>query len=213
MLEGRIVTSNPTTRARTGRFSPRVKEISWQRPLPRWTGAWSVSTARRSATHRCGIAYSFVSVRHRPTTDASPVRTLIKNTAWEAHLVGGSPRAERFLSDPAQPLPPAEAAARLMRLCNEAKELWRHLSWDLCLDCHLHTTEAGEYYMVHDSIWLTVQPHEQGMLCVGCLESRLGRQLTESDFTTAPVNAPSRDQSSRLRERLGLVPLSTPPLG
>jgi hypothetical protein len=47
---------------------------------------------------------------------------------------------------------------------------------------------------------------EAGMLCIGCLERRLGRQLTPDDFMAAPIN--DDPMASRLRDRLGLPPVS-----
>jgi hypothetical protein len=40
------------------------------------------------------------------------------------------------------------------------------------------------------------------LLCIGCLERRLGRELEPVDFTDAPLNYGSR-KSERLRQRLG----------
>lgn len=73
-----------------------------------------------------------------------------------------------------------------------------------CVDCRNDTAAMHEYYMVHDAIWAQVgmQPHG-GMLCIGCLEDRLGRMLTNLDFTAAPVNSGFFcDQSARLRDRI-----------
>lgn len=74
-----------------------------------------------------------------------------------------------------------------------------------CIDCDVSTFHNHEYYMVHDHIWLSVVERiDSGMLCIGCLEGRLGRRLTPADFTDAPVNAPEFfRQSSRLADRLG----------
>jgi hypothetical protein len=47
---------------------------------------------------------------------------------------------------------------------------------------------------------------EQGMLCIACLEKRLGRQLTPADFTDALVNRLEFQMSNRLRHRTGLGP-------
>lgn len=58
-----------------------------------------------------------------------------------------------------------------------------------CLDCKLCTHCLGEYYNVHDSVWDAVGK-PAGMLCIGCLEARLGRQLTVNDFSIAPINNP-----------------------
>ena len=37
-------------------------------------------------------------------------------------------------------------------------------------------------------LWPQANPDYDGMLCVGCLEARLGRRLTPSDFTGVPLN-------------------------
>ena len=45
-----------------------------------------------------------------------------------------------------------------------------------------------------------------GMVCIGCLETRLGRLLTPSDFTGCPLNEEGFGQKSdRFKNRLGLV--------
>ena len=56
-----------------------------------------------------------------------------------------------------------------------------------CADCHADT--FGEYYMVHDELWAAAGMERLGgRLCIGCLETRLGRQLTAADFTPVEVN-------------------------
>lgn len=57
----------------------------------------------------------------------------------------------------------------------------------LCVDCRVHTGYLGDYYMVRDEIW---EKHGcgAGMLCIECLEARIGRELTSTDFTEALVN-------------------------
>ena len=73
----------------------------------------------------------------------------------------------------------------------------------LCLDCGQDTCLLGEYYMVRDEFWLAANPDRAGMLCIGCLERRLGRELTSSDFTDCPLNQESLVlRSSRLTKRL-----------
>ena len=62
-----------------------------------------------------------------------------------------------------------------------------------CLDCHIETTftERGkndEYYMVHNDLWIQANSLGAGKLCIGCLEVRLGRELTPSDFTDCSLN-------------------------
>jgi hypothetical protein len=53
-----------------------------------------------------------------------------------------------------------------------------------CDDCGMSTLH--EYYMVHDRLW--DQYGSEWMLCVACLESRIGRQLVTEDFTAANFN-------------------------
>lgn len=73
-----------------------------------------------------------------------------------------------------------------------------------CLDCRLDTHQLQEYYMVHDSVWYSVA-EEPGMLCIGCLEIRLGRNLTSSDFTDCALNRGFFPQSKRLKNRIAVA--------
>jgi hypothetical protein len=85
-----------------------------------------------------------------------------------------------------------------------------------CADCGIDTLEPGpNWYMVHDDLWRTAWPtagtplrvavagvdaggqYDFGferfelpaeILCMRCLELRLGRPLTAADFTNVPVN-------------------------
>lgn len=79
-----------------------------------------------------------------------------------------------------------------------------------CAACSINTLHIDEYYMVTDEIWLTAWPDKRGMLCIGCLEDRLGRQLTSDDFTDAPINQGYFPYSERLAQRLaaGSIPTS-----
>jgi hypothetical protein len=70
-----------------------------------------------------------------------------------------------------------------------------------CVDCGVDTINAREYYIVRDEVW-PLDPCG-GMLCVGCLEERIGRRLTPADFTDCPLNTNDRRSSKRLRSRLG----------
>jgi hypothetical protein len=65
--------------------------------------------------------------------------------------------------------------------------------------------------MVHDEIWdesgaptrAVIVAGEPGYyLCIGCLEGRLGRQLTAADFPSFPVNEVRADNTDRLNARL-----------
>ena len=74
-----------------------------------------------------------------------------------------------------------------------------------CLDCEVDTSELGEYYMVWDILWMeAVGDLHGGMLCLGCLEKRLGITLTPDDFTDAPVNQGWGNVSERMKDRTGL---------
>lgn len=57
-----------------------------------------------------------------------------------------------------------------------------------CLDCSVFTNFIGEYYMVNTDLWLQANPDYEGMLCITCLEKRLGRTLKAKDFIYCLVN-------------------------
>jgi hypothetical protein len=71
-----------------------------------------------------------------------------------------------------------------------------------CFGCGVNTLEIDERYMVHNDLWRTYGV--EGMLCIGCLEARIGRRLTPADFTNCGGN--NRDdrwpKSERLADRL-----------
>ena len=74
--------------------------------------------------------------------------------------------------------------------------VWHVLDNWLCHDCEVDTVAIGEYYMVNDCLWLSAGMKigaANGMLCIGCLESRLGRLLNPKDFRPLLLNgAPGR---------------------
>jgi hypothetical protein len=69
-----------------------------------------------------------------------------------------------------------------------------------CFDCGIDTlASGGDWYSVHNHLWKVVWPNTKQatgriekplseILCIRCLELRLGRALTPGDFTTAPIN-------------------------
>ena len=61
--------------------------------------------------------------------------------------------------------------------------------WD-CLDRGVDTDATGEFYAVTNEIWQHAVGHEDAhaLLCIACLEARLGRSLTSADFPDVPVN-------------------------
>lgn len=73
----------------------------------------------------------------------------------------------------------------------------------ICLDCKDNTSKMKEHYFVRTEVWRQAHHSEAGMLCVGCLEARLGRELCPMDFTTAHINNPRQNaMSDRLRNRI-----------
>jgi hypothetical protein len=74
----------------------------------------------------------------------------------------------------------------------------------ICRDCGVDVFDPNEYYMLLDSVWAqTGVEFLGGMLCVGCVEARLGRRLEPGDFSAAPINWPRPGLSARLLDRLG----------
>src|ERR1700722_4679830 len=50
----------------------------------------------------------------------------------------------------------------------------------LCFSCGIDCFREGEDYYVQDELWKKYGVDSQ--LCIGCLEARVGRQLTPEDF-------------------------------
>lgn len=57
-----------------------------------------------------------------------------------------------------------------------------------CLDCGRDTIEICHYYMLRDEVWREANPDVHGMLCLDCLDVRLGRGIGRWDLSPAPVN-------------------------
>jgi len=76
-----------------------------------------------------------------------------------------------------------------------------------CRDCDIDTIQAGEYYSVLDEVWAEAgMRYNGGMLCISCLEQRIGRSLQPTDFKDCPLNRGwLRDKSQKLLDRLGLA--------
>jgi hypothetical protein len=67
-----------------------------------------------------------------------------------------------------------------------------------CTSCGYDTWDEG--YRVANAVWAAAGP--AGQLCIGCLEERLGRQLTPADFVDHDDNLEAiRPTSPRLRAR------------
>ena len=82
-----------------------------------------------------------------------------------------------------------------------------------CADCGVGTLTIDEWYRVKERVWKLawagrLKPWHalpgQQILCIDCLEKRIGRTLVPSDFRKIPVNDPAEfDHSDRLLNRLG----------
>lgn len=75
------------------------------------------------------------------------------------------------------------------------------LDWT-CMDCGRDTAASNERYSLKHMIWRRVNPIILGMLCLKCVEDRLGRALYRSDFSSAPINAKYTHACPALAERL-----------
>lgn len=74
---------------------------------------------------------------------------------------------------------------------------------DYCVDCRVDTILAQEYYMVNSDVWaLTGLGTYDGMLCISCLEKRIGRALCSQDFPDLPVNTVPMLRSPLLTKRI-----------
>ena len=73
-----------------------------------------------------------------------------------------------------------------------------------CEDCKASTD--GEHDLVHDALWFEACPNPSAWLCLGCLETRLGRRLVPSDFKPINLNfSPLIEaRSERFQNRVGL---------
>lgn len=81
----------------------------------------------------------------------------------------------------------------------------------MCYDCGHDTQMMHEYYMLHNDVWWLATrgtPYlSEFMLCIGCVEKRLGRKLHKLDFSMAPINHKNEiKRSLLLKSRLGRIP-------
>jgi hypothetical protein len=73
----------------------------------------------------------------------------------------------------------------------------------LCSDCGVDLIKIGEYYIVKDKVWDEVASKNE-LLCIGCLEKRIGRKLISEDFPEIELNyGKNYSQSRRLLNRMG----------
>ena len=60
-----------------------------------------------------------------------------------------------------------------------------------------------EWYGVRDEVWADAQAQPHIVLCIGCLEARLGRELVPADFSDYEINEPNWWDTPRLAARKG----------
>lgn len=86
---------------------------------------------------------------------------------------------------------------------------------ELCVDCKVNCFETNEYYMVTDACWKRAgMTQNGGMLCIGCLEGRLGKRLQPRDFSECVLNwrnvfAPDTVSQRLLSRYLGSNPFTS----
>ncbi len=73
-----------------------------------------------------------------------------------------------------------------------------------CWNCN--TSTLNEHYMVKNDVWDSGGIDRDKLLCIGCLESRIGRELTGKDFMLVPLNYIPYPRSERLINRLQTLP-------
>jgi hypothetical protein len=81
-----------------------------------------------------------------------------------------------------------------------------------CADCEIGTATIREMYIVRDDVWEQAwagrrKPWHgkipgQEILCIGCLESRIGRTLVKSDFIVPVKVRNDGSISDRMYDRL-----------
>lgn len=143
-----------------------------------WHQAWSVNVVNREASHRSGLVFQFscgAGGDARP-----PIGGRCPCGAWYGELRGGT-----------APLPSQYKEHVSIRLCLEALQIFSDMAAFACQDCPKDTL-GGDYYMINNELWSRVHPNQAGMLCLPCLEKRVGRRLQLSDFTDAPINSDPR---------------------
>ena len=79
-----------------------------------------------------------------------------------------------------------------------------------CVDCGKETIH-DEYYMVRDELWAATRlTGEGGMLCLGCLERRIGRPLEWWDFTHITPTLAAWKRHLTARHAQPIVPATLP---
>lgn len=82
--------------------------------------------------------------------------------------------------------------------CDMSTKSTRKRTRFICLDCKRDTGRLKEFYYVRLDLWLAAAGSKDGMLCIYCLENRIGRHLVPADFTDATINDPRYSEMSEL---------------
>lgn len=154
----------------------------------KWHAAWTIDAAARTAVHASGVVYDFAPGKGGDSL--VPHGHACQSGAWHGKLRATS--ASRLSS----------SSARAHRICLEACQLFDESASHHCQDCS-RDTRGGDYYMVNDDLWAEAHPQDVGMLCMSCLETRIGRPLDARDFTHFPVNAMNEKVRAIRRRDLG----------
>lgn len=89
-------------------------------------------------------------------------------------------------------------------MCNKCALLHHPAATELflCDDCGVDTSQRGikEWYMIDEGTWDMVA-NADNILCIGCLEKRLGFRLSPWHFQGYPVNF-MEAHSARLDARI-----------
>lgn len=86
----------------------------------------------------------------------------------------------------------------------EAASIFSDIGWN-CFSCGENAFDIGEDYYVHDHLWRAYGV--EGILCIGCLEFRMGRKLTPEDFYESHTPSPEEAEVIRSwRARMDYTP-------
>jgi len=86
---------------------------------------------------------------------------------------------------------------------DDDEDIWENF---VCLDCGVNTSHTEEYYMLAGEVWKEAVPDLVGMLCINCVELRLGRQLWPEDFMDIPINYFHARLNARILSRFCGIP-------
>jgi hypothetical protein len=173
--------------------------------MTEWTKKWAPARSILMTAHAGGIA-----VQPCPELGQSFARVTPFRTAKLRPLTGRTKRAGCCASSPDRAGTGYDQEGKHSKL--DGADV-RPVVVSACADCGVGTHTIGEWYMVKDDVWdqawrgrrksWSGKAPGQEVLCIGCLEARLGRTLTAGDFTNAMINDPRKNNmSKRLRDRL-----------